>query len=57
MNEIEFSRQPASIWNGISDPKKHKEFQEAAMYAIRYGKDNPLKLMPAKFKPLFKKQD
>jgi hypothetical protein len=57
MNEVEFSRQAASIWNGIADPKKHKEFQEAAIYALENGGDNPLKLMPTKFKPLFKKQD
>jgi hypothetical protein len=54
MNKIEFSRQAGMIWNSIKDPEKHKEFQDAAIYAAEHGGDNPLKLMPKKFREMFK---
>lgn len=54
MDKIEFSRQAAIIWNSIKDPEKHDEFQAAAIYAGQHGGDNPLKLMPKKFREMFK---
>ena len=54
MDNAEFSRQAASIKNGIRDRVKRKEFQESAIYALERGGDNPMKLMPAKYKSLFK---
>jgi hypothetical protein len=54
MDNAEFSRQAANIKNGMRDRKKRKEFQEAAIVALERGGDNPMKLMPAKYKSLFK---
>jgi hypothetical protein len=56
MNNVVFSQEAASILNTIKDIDKRMEFQEAAQYAVQYGKDNPFKLMPTKFKPMFKEQ-
>jgi hypothetical protein len=54
MNNAEFSQQAASIKNGIRDRKKRREFQESAIYALERGGENPMKLMPAKYRSLFK---
>ena len=54
MDKIEFSRQAGMIWNSIKDLDEHNKFQDAAIYAGEHGGDNPLKLMPKKFKEMFK---
>ncbi len=54
MNRVEFSREAANILSMLQFKPEYAEFEQAAQYASEYGGEDPLKLMPTKFKRLFK---